>query len=34
MNLPKLEAKFANYIKSCYKAEDPKVMELSPDKNT
>uniref|UniRef100_A0A8C6XMS7 Nucleophosmin n=1 Tax=Naja naja TaxID=35670 RepID=A0A8C6XMS7_NAJNA len=27
MNLPKLEAKFANYIKSCYKAEDPKVIQ-------
>ncbi|KAL7991275.1 hypothetical protein Chor_015531 [Crotalus horridus] len=26
-NLPKLEAKFANYIKSCYKAEDPKVIQ-------
>ncbi|XP_013909966.1 PREDICTED: nucleophosmin, partial [Thamnophis sirtalis] len=27
INLPKLEAKFANYIKSCYKAEDPKVIQ-------
>lgn len=34
MNLPKLEAKFANYIKGCYKAEDPKVMELCLDKIT
>ncbi|XP_063171859.1 nucleophosmin [Candoia aspera] len=27
INLPKLEAKFANYIKSCYKTEDPKVVQ-------